>query len=775
MGTQDLMAQCCWNLQQSHLCLAKNDLVLAKKYCVLASTAINEALRNKTDHTTTTIAEIAQFTIFFYKKLLKNGLATLLAQEKLQWLASANSDKHWFPILEFGKIKSTLIAPMQLVDDESLRLPKFSLDFCAKFDETVSRPSVERQISALSIDNNNQNSRLGTLALTDLFQDLLTNCSFVLSLLSITELGMELDLRELVTFHGNSRAKVELFFNGSKREISITTRLPFVLPPHESRSLHVRSLSSNTITWPAILEKAFLIALGEDYTFSGSNMAHDTYILIGWIPEVKRTSESSISEISAYYKLKELGLVALGLGTGPMSTKLAKQLEVVPEHDYVLSHYDDDEKVLFLRNPWTAENLAEKSMQLQLRVDLSLLGQFSYLYLNWNPAPFKSKRVTFPSLPLKWPEIYLADKPQYVFTNESDKEQEVVVLVEKYFRTKGDMCVSVWEGSKNLIYTTTQYPLVDGEVFVDSRLQSLTFNAQPGKDYIVSVSLHDEKPAIYSFALFYKMDNLLFKKAKSKFPRGNSCLTGRWYGSSRGGNWACETYVNNPQYDLKITDPNVSISIVLASKNPNIGIAVHLFHCEESLVGKKIKKFDRSKLLVNESYSKLICLLQVSNMDPGIYRIVASAFDCQGNDEYQIVLAHDSERELTLETIPQALGTFEQALIFEWQGRNRIKYTLRSDYHKTKAVFHILSGSKEQSCGTYVPALRASLFDLLTEDPVILTSEWNNSLYGVFLDCEIPESSRDYILLIERFEPGDGVCRLKVGSNSRLAMKEYLN
>lgn len=772
MDAKALIAQCCWHLQQSHLFISKHDLLHAKKECVLASTNINMALKAKNNYIASMTAEVAKFTIEFHKNLNEKGLSSLLAQEKLQWLASNNADRDWFPVMQFGDISSTAIAPIDIVDDRSLKLPKLSSDFAVEFNETVARLSIERQISALKFDSFNRSIKPGTLALSDLYQDLLTNCSFVLSLLSIAELGMELDLRSLVTFHGNSKAKVVLFFNGSKREISISTRLPFVLPPHESRSLHVRSLSSEALTWPAILEKAFVIALGEDYTFSGSNMAQDTYALIGWIPEIRKISDSTVEEIYKYWRLKEKGMVALGIGTGPMSEKLAEQLEVVPEHDYVLSHFDDKEKVLVLRNPWTAETLTEKSMRQHLKVDLSLLGQFSYLYINWNPDSRLCSRVSFPCVPLKWPEIYLADKPQYSFANDTNEPQEIIILVEKYFRMKGDICVSVWEGTQNLVYTTTEYPLVEGDAFTDLRLKSLKFMAKPQQTYLVSVSSHDKKAAICSLAVFHKMESLALKKAKAKLPHKTACVSGTWLGPSKGGNWANETYINNPQYDLKIESPNTSLAIILASMNPNIEISAHLFHCEPEIVGRKIRTFDKSKLLINENYSKLICLLQINNLDPGDYRIVVSAFECKENDEFQIILAHDSDEGLNLVHVPQALGTFVQKQSFEWGGRKRTKYLLSSDYKLTKLTIQILAGSPTLTLGSYIPAVRASVFDLTTEKPVIVTSEWNDSLYGVFLDCELDENHRDYILLIERFEPGEGICRVEIGSNSRLTMRE---
>lgn len=769
MDAKECIAQCCWHLQRSHFSIARNDLLLAKKHCQQASAAINEALRNKTNFLAPTIANVAQFTINFHKQLLDKGLAVLLTQEKLQWLASTNCDRDWYPILHFGDIESTSLAPFDLIDDKTLLLPKLSSDFAVEFHETVARLSIERQLSALKFDL--LNLKKGTLALSDLYQDLLTNCSFVLSLLSIAELGMELDLRSLVTFHGNSRAKVELFFNGTRREISITTRLPFVLPPHETRSLHVRSLSSEALTWPAILEKAFLIALGEDYTFSGSNMAQDTYALIGWIPEIKKTSNCSFEDIAEYWKLKEKGLVALGLGTGPMSEKLAAQLEVVPEHDYVLSNFDETAKTLILRNPWTAETLTDMSMQQHLKVDVSLFGQFSYLYINWNPESFRTCRVTFPAVPLDWPEIYLADKPQYALLNTSYEPQEVIVLVERYFRSDADMCLSVWEGTKTLIYTTTEYPLVDGGVFVKLRLVSLRFTMQPNTDYIVSVSSHDKKSAIFSLAVFHKMDNMKLTKAKSKLPKKISPISGKWTGPSRGGSWASETYINNPQYDFKLERPSL-LSIILASKNPNNEVAVHLFHREDGQSAKKLKCFDRSKLLANEKYSRCICLLNAHNMDPGNYRIVVSALDCKENDEYQLVLAHDDSCEVQLEQVPQALGTFEQSQKFDWEGCNRAKFLLRSKYSKTTLTVHILAGNPQLSYGAYIPAVRASVFDFESSQPVFLTKEWNDSLYGVFLECELPEGDHNYILLVERFEPGEGICRINIGSSSRLIMEQ---
>lgn len=53
----------------------------------------------------------------------------------------------------------------------------------------------------------------------------------------------------------------------------------------------------------------------------------------------------------------------------------------------------------------------------------------------------------------------------------------------------------------------------------------------------------------------------------------------------------------------------------------------------------------------------------------------------------------------------------------------------------------------------------------------MINNKWNDSVYGVFVDGVLKKPEHDYILLVERFETGEGTCRVSLGSSSKLSIK----
>lgn len=70
-------------------------------------------------------------------------------------------------------------------------------------------------------------------------------------------------------------------FNGCWRKVVVDDRLPASNSP---RTLCVFDRNNPSLSWPALVEKAYLKVRG-GYDFPGSNSGSDLWILTGWIPE----------------------------------------------------------------------------------------------------------------------------------------------------------------------------------------------------------------------------------------------------------------------------------------------------------------------------------------------------------------------------------------------------------------------------------------------------------------------------------------------------------
>lgn len=747
----DELAQCLHDIQSSHVSLAANKVDLAKKQCLSAVKVVSELLKDEDNEHMPQIKELARFAADYYEKILNNGASTLLFSEKFLWLSSKQHGFLWYPVLTMGKLKSMEIAPVTVVEP-GLKTPDLGPDFVLQFRETVSDWSLR--------------------GIHDLYQDLLPNCSFVLSLLLMAEMGMEEHLRSLVQDFGNLKVKVSLMFNGALREVSLTVALPYVQPPHERRSLFVRSFSNPDLNWPAYIEKAFLICLGQHYLFNGSNMAQDTYMLTGWFPEVRKSKEWCRSDIAELWRLKEKGQVALGLGTGPVSDILASKLGVISMHDYVVCDYDQVNETMTLKNPW-AQHGSQDIPERSLVVDLSLAGHFSYMYVNWKPNYQFTTNLSFVTTCSNISHTYIGDQPQYDFCNTSQTHQNIAIVVEQYIGSFHEprFCVFVYKNSHGKLFTENQIQLAAGGMLANSRVNYLTLNAEPETTYTIAVKTFAMSTTKFALAVYHNFSDLTLTKSKLKYPHVVREISGLWNFGYNGGNWASETYIDNPQYDIKIPESVSSMMIVLKSELP-AEVSFHLLHCEEDQVGKKLRNFDKSKILFDDKYSAQLQVREVTDLEPGNYRLVVSSFDRGNKGDFKLLVFNDGSAPLQLTQVPQALGTFTQNLQFEWHYSNRHKYWVNSEQSQTRVTFHFRVNSTNSSSSTYRPAIRASLFDSVTREPIVVTKQWNDCVYGVFVNCVLPYPAQQYILLVERFETGCGVCRISVGSSSRIHLRE---
>lgn len=710
-------------------------------------------LRDKNHDQINSIKEMARYAGDYYEKLYKSKRSPLLVSEKMLWLASKVHGYIWFPVLTMGSITSMDISPLKTTGT-ALRTPEMGERFQVDFKSTILDWS--------------------TNGIGDLYQDLLPNCSFVLSLLLLVDMGMEVHLRSLVRQFNDHDIKVSLIFNGTTREVALATSLPHILPPYEQRSLHVRSLTNTELRWPAYIEKAFLICLGQHYAFNGSNMAQDTYMLTGWFPEVRRISEASRKELADLWRLKEKGEVALGIGTGRISDTLASQLGVISTHDYVICAYNEDTSKMTLKNPWILHRLqdhSDRTSDRMLDVGLSLVGQFTYLYVNRKPDYKYSASATIFLSPSEWHSSYLGDLPQYEFSNTTSEVQDVAILVEQFIddSLRSPFSVAVFENNGK-IFVESQFPLVAGGSFTNFRIKFLKFAAKPNTSYCVVVKMQGDSALTFSLNVYQNFTDLKILRAKPKYPHIEEEISGTWEFGSNGGNWSLETFIDNPQYDLTIE--SVTDMLIILKTKAKAYINFHLLHCDAAQVGKKIRNFDKSKILFDYKYENEIQVQEVKHVEPGNYKLVVSAFSPEDKGEFDLLVYNSGSRPLRLNKVPEALGTFVQKSQFEWNFSNRKKFSVEAEHSQTNITFRFCANEEGGSSTGYRPALRASIFDSSNGEPVVVTNQWNDCIYGVFLDCTLPKTTNKYILLVERFETGSGVCRVVVGSSGRVHMEE---
>lgn len=777
MNHDSHLSNACSLLQKSHLASARNELDQAKALALQACNALNEELKRlgkaeKDQASLQLCRALATLALEYYQALKSKGAQAMKAQDKVLWLSSEINGTNWFPVFSFGDYTSAQIPPLPL-ELPAMKLPKLPAEYQIKFRVPENSDDVITSTEHL-----------------EFYQDILSNCSFVLSLLSISGGGLSSSLQLLVHVHGNM-AKVTLHLNGCFREVSVPIHLPYFEPPHDNRKLVVRSEPS--YMWPAVLEKAYLIALGEGYNFSGSNIAIDTYVMTGWLPEVRKLLEN-LNNLSELWAAKERGEILLGLGTGPMLQDLAEQLGVIPEHDYVFTGLKHE--IVTLKNPWAGPDLAPSTSQTpdcpepdcglkeklrslslgrsdslensvadpylyagtagarHLLVSPAKLFHFKYLYVNWRPEHNLRSQVTFVRQPSPWPTGYLADEPQYLLRNPSKVPCDVDIFVEQFVTGDVDFCVSIWKGS--FLYTTYNECVAGGE-FVNFRLSTVKLTLEPETDYVATIVVRSDTSTKYSLTVHHDIPGFVLKRAKQTRE-----LT-QFDGPMRGGNWALELYLDNPQYDLVVHDEMELLLMLTGLGN----VAISVFHSEQNQFGKRLINFDKAKLITSDNYQRDFFSKEVT-LAPNYYKLVVSAYAPESVD-YHLSVAHSGA---SISKILSSLGLFLLEKVFNWSHQNRHKYEVKPHYNQTQITLRVRNGTEPQHINKYRPAMRISVFDAFTRKPIVVTSQWNDSVYGVFQECTLGSNDRTYIVLIERFEVGDGYCRLSVGSSKKISVED---
>ncbi|KAK6462560.1 hypothetical protein DFJ63DRAFT_161939 [Scheffersomyces coipomensis] len=742
-------------IESSHLDACINNVTRAKKRCLEAIKLLNEVSKSETDpEILKYITQLSKFSLDFYEKL--NSIsASFSYSNKLEWISSKiGNDLFSYPVIHFDESLTSvnsIFIPNNNFTDPNHTIQELPLN--TEFDRF--------QLDDWSTDLND---------LTTLYQDLLDNCSFVSSLLSIVNIPSALDkVTKIITPRIRSeKYRIRLNFNGAARIVTVDNTLP---KAYMGRNLTVTSSNNPNLYWPALIEKAYLKIMGDGYKFSGSNMAIDTFMLTGWIPEIMPIRHGTLSmKLKELWKLRKENRVLLGIGTGNLSKQLSTQLNLIPGHDYVVHSVEQDGSVI-VKNPWIENNNEDERF-----IKISDLTNFSYLYCNWkidDLLPLNEK-VSFI---YNDSSSYLFNRPQFSFFNSSDKTQEAWIFLERHLPISKEsnlLNVTVYETvNGNRVIVPNQYKCVNiNNTDTNNRLKLVKLSLSPGTYYTVVIV--SSKSSTFTMSLLNNFHGLKLSKAKHLYKNTLPLIEGEWNSSNCGGNWSLSSYIDNPQYCIEVQkETDVLLSIFGNLKNDAINF--HLFHSEKHMKDEPLRSFDKSKLLLNEHYSEGYQLYNFKKLQPGFYKLIVSTYDYGSMGEFRILLNHDDPdlENVKVNKIFSTLGLFNDKKKVCWEGSNRFKLRFTLDSFKSNITIHLKHlndvDSLYDSIQNYRPAIRASIFDATTSQPIQINEQWSDSLYGIYLDCMI-QNSGEYILLVERFEVGRGFCIVDIGSDKKLSI-----
>lgn len=713
-------------IETFHLLTALDQLDKAKANFLSAIKLLNTLSDKSTN--TELLNDLSQYCLNSYDVIMKGTMTT---DDKIIWLNSKLHETYFYPLIKFGQTTSSVNINPSVEDN--LDLP----------DNAILKDMGDLDWTTNKVDMEN------------LYQDMLSNCSYVSSLLSIVHSNKVSNIYEIISPKGPSLSyNVQLTFNGCVRKIPIDNKLPVV---EGNRSLIVKSSSNPKLLWPALIEKAYLKIMGQGYKFEGSNMARDTYILTGFIPEIVRICNGSISSKYDALITKYRQHLTLGIGTGMISDKLSKQTGYISNHDYIILQVSS--QTIDIKNPWLNSNLECKVIQ----TDKNQLFQFAYLYINWDLREIFQYKASHRFIYL------IKNKPQFSMINNTNKSQEVWIFLERFFSKLSSAMISleIYETEfGDRIQWPNQYSVVNSGVPTNSENTLIRFTLEPEKSYTVLINCSIN----ISMSLnIYSDFDLQLKKARVKYPDVQR-IQDEWDFNNCGGSHLYSTYLENPQFNLEVKNSKGktgNMYIVLESSQVS---GFQMFYWSRNDINKGIRDFNNHKVIVNEAYKSTTQATKVTGIETGVYRIVCGCDEPGKTGLFKLSVYCENGCFVSLKKAITSIGLFIHNISFEWNQASKHKTEFRVNTFNNQMTVHIqYSGNNFQTADklvNYRPQMRGSIYKA-NGDPILINKEWNNSIFGIFLDCNI-ESPGTYILLIERFESGSGSTEVKIGCNNKV-------
>lgn len=608
-----------------------------------------------------------------------------------------------------------------------------------------------------------------------LYQDSLQDCSVVASLLSLLNWELRTDQTLFKTRvypwkPSNGKYHIKLHFNGTDRRVIIDDLLP---TSKTERNLFVRS--KNNLLWPALLEKAYMKVMG-GYNFAGSHACIDTFYFSGWIPVYIHLSSPSQDPTAtlkdlwnSMYKSWEEGNLVACIGTGQDARE---EMRLIPVHDYTIIDMkeENDERLILVRNPWKDQS-GVPTFSLEdhdighgsFWMDYDTVRMhFESLYLNYNPQMFEYKQMlefTWSLKSMSKPTVY-TETPQFVISNDSSTNEgaDIMIHVTRYIGPKFD-------GYMNLVIYDTSHRMViphNAPVILDSPAVNTSYittrvTIPPKKTYLIVLKAQDAKSnqnlIQYSLNAFSHQP-ITLKKAKDCYLTKKS-VDSRWDTETAGGSWALPSYSKNPQFKLTITKPTPAG--IYAFSDTNLPLNVQLFWSR----GKPIRGCCTKDVLCSSGqYVIGACSAELKKIDPGEYTAVVSTYR-PGYGSFQLLVASNDEQSSIEPIKPEFASKFCRSISDGWDGRYRRDIPLKVN-RQTDAVFHLytLQIAKE---ATYRPNLRVSVYEGV--NLVASTENFNDQIFGVYLDSVTLKKDREYVVTLERMEAGYGMYQLDVFSS----------
>ncbi|SCW00906.1 LAFE_0D00738g1_1 [Lachancea fermentati] len=470
------------------------------------------------------------------------------------------------------------------------------------------------------------------------------DCSLVASLINVRQRAAS----ALRVRHIGATYVVNLHFNGSDCRL---VRVDLSYVPRDSQG-SILALHSHKIE-DVVLERAYLLVKnGGSYKLSGSNAAIDTYLLTGYIPEIRHVRNDAMKRITTLLKG---GMCIIALGTA----EKVNDRNLKSSHDYATIEIHSNGN-LVVRDPLDASR--------KLEIDeCTLLTNFKFMYFNWNPrllfAHHQTLHFRYTTDPMNnFPTVI--DKPLFEIFNKSEQSESVWVFLEQHFdRTLNDQSIC-------LVQQVPDSVLLVSNRFDGSNSGFYLLKVEISSKNCIKLFCHSEVSANYSLHFYHISALISCKKATVRALVAS--VDDEWNSANYYGAFSNPEFYKNPTFEL----------VVESNSKDHVYVDLQLLGMSTSLLNLQIyhmDDYDLTKPIVfDESYTEGIYIRKSLPIVPNArYKVICSSYHQSDTNRFKLLATTSSKNsKVKLSKCFPQYGShkYQLARNFSWRKEtNRVK------------------------------------------------------------------------------------------------------
>ncbi|KAH7334763.1 hypothetical protein B0J17DRAFT_671415 [Rhizoctonia solani] len=649
--------------------------------------------------------------------------------------------------------------------------PRQSNQSGAVFIDTDGAPQLSPAHSAASAEWKRPSTELPMVDLEvpdEIVQDVVSDCSVIAALGVCAEhrqrFGSCLALCSIypqndqnIPFR-NSEGKyyVRIMFNGTWRMVFVDE----LLPTAPNGRLICATTVKQAQLWPALLEKAYMKLMG-GYDFPGSNSSIDLHALTSWIPEHMYLNGNDFQREKSWKRIYEgfvNGKALLTLGTGETVTGEGRWKDIlIAAHNYAIVGLEDDGATQNLKvlNPWRRTDASQGGGLLTISWGL-VCNLFESVYLNWDPDLFSHSRVIHGLWrePTDTSGEHSASNHHYRLRYTDPKafagpqSAEIWVLLTRHVlskETKADFIALHHFSHTELGKLPRADQVPNKGTYSDSPHILVRIQDTPSDEVISLIAARDGSGPETGYTLSIYSHASIEIEAVTKVLGYIKTVKGTFTSKSAGGNASLPTFMNNPQYRVRIdgiagAKGRVPMKLTIEGARA-LPLNIKLVWSG----GKRVSDVVAGDVVLDSGIYNFGLACAEGEIQPGDYTLVISSFRAGQQGEFALRVECNASIDIA-QLPPEGAGMFHKTIKGAWDATSAAGGPSSGKYDSNPTFEIAVSGATQLSARlqmaskqqTYPPpALNLTLFERnaqgLPGRQVATSGAYSDAVSGVML------------------------------------------